>query len=72
MFDFCIYAIFLMLWWLGVFYLWPSLGWWLRDTDRYPTPHPGGQGVAEKGVGVKRQPIGLYTHPHSLCFMPRG
>ena len=44
MFDFCIYAIFLMLWWLGVFYLWPSLGWWLRETDRYHTPTHGDRG----------------------------
>ena len=36
---------------------------------RDPTPTRGiGVGVAEKGVGVKGQPIGLYTHPHSFPF----
>ena len=71
MFGFCIYAIFLMLWWFGMFYLWPSLGWWLRDRQT-PHPHPGGQVVAEKGVGVKRKPIWLYTHPHSISLDTQG
>ena len=40
---------------------------------RDPTPTRGiGVGVAEKWVGVKRQPIGLYTHPHSLPFDTQG
>ena len=38
-----------------------------------PTPTRGiGVGVAEKGVGVKGQPIGLYTHPHSFPFDTQG
>ena len=44
MFDFCIYAIFRLLWWLGVFYILPSLGWWLREIDRHPTPTQGDRG----------------------------
>ena len=61
LFVFCIYA-----------YFSGSLCAAVPDgTGGTPTP-PGVQGVAEKGVGVKRQPIGLYTHPHSLPFDTQG
>ena len=43
------------------------------ERDRQvPHPHPWGQGVAEKGVGVKRKPIWLYTHPHSFSLDTQG
>lgn len=45
---------------------------WFQMIHGVPHPHPGVQGVAEKGVGVKSQPIGLYTHPHSLPLTHRG
>ena len=45
---------------------------WFQMIQGVPHPHPGIQGVAEKGVVVKRQPIGLYTHSHSLPFDTQG
>lgn len=45
---------------------------WFQMVHGVPHPHPGVQGVAEKWVGVKGQPIGLYTHPHSLPFDTQG
>ena len=47
---------------------------WAGGCDRQTgtPPPPRVQGVAEKGVGVKRKPIGLYTHPHSLSLDTQG
>ena len=51
----------------------PALAGLVVERDRQvPHPHPWGHGVAEKGVWVKRKPIGLYTHPHSLSLDTQG